>query len=94
LTSTEGCSGVLRRPNQTRTTSVYFACFHSEPKQLRGCSGQYATVEKAILRNEWPYDNGDDPSYKRNPAPGHQYRQIVAVELDQFQVRIFILSGI
>ena len=27
--------------------------------------------------------------YKRNPLPGHEYRQIVIVELDQFQVRIF-----
>ena len=27
--------------------------------------------------------------YKKNPEPGHQYRQIAVVELDQFQVRIF-----
>ena len=27
--------------------------------------------------------------YKDNPQPGHEYRQIVVVELEQFQVRVF-----
>jgi hypothetical protein len=27
--------------------------------------------------------------YKNNPQPGHRYRQIVAMEEGQFQVRIF-----
>jgi hypothetical protein len=26
--------------------------------------------------------------YKNNPKPGHRYRQIVVVEMDQFEVRI------
>jgi hypothetical protein len=26
--------------------------------------------------------------YKRNPKPGHRYRQIIVVELEQFQVRV------
>jgi hypothetical protein len=44
-------------------TSIYFACFHSDkPKRLSG-SGSFLTVETAISRGEWPYDNGDDPSF-------------------------------
>lgn len=43
-------------------TSIYFAPYHSDPcKYLKGSTGQFATVEKAIA--SWPYDNGDDPSF-------------------------------
>lgn len=44
-------------------TSVYLACFHSEPGHMKGSAGQCAMVEAAIERGEWPYDNGDDPSF-------------------------------
>jgi hypothetical protein len=45
-------------------TDIYVACFHSQPGQdLRGASGQFEIVEKAIQNGEWPYDNGDDPSF-------------------------------
>lgn len=27
--------------------------------------------------------------YKKNPQPGHEYRQVAVVEIEQFQVRIF-----
>jgi hypothetical protein len=30
---------------------------------LNGRTGQFAVVEKAIAAGEWPYDNGDDPSF-------------------------------
>lgn len=44
--------------------SIYLAPYHSQPhSDLRGCSGQFAAVEKAIVPNGWPYDNGDDPSF-------------------------------
>ena len=46
------------------TTSIYLVCFHSgKPKDLTGSSGQYCKVDSAILQDEWPYDNGDDPSF-------------------------------
>jgi hypothetical protein len=46
------------------TTSIYLVCFHSgKPKDLTGSSGQYCNVDSAILKDEWPYDNGDDPSF-------------------------------
>jgi hypothetical protein len=31
---------------------------------------------------------GNRVLYKMNPEPGHRYRQIVVVELEQFQVRV------
>jgi hypothetical protein len=30
---------------------------------VKTCSGQFAVVERAITAGEWPYDNGDDPSF-------------------------------
>ena len=45
-------------------TAVYLVCFHSqEPESLVGCERQFLTVECAIKNQEWPYDNGDDPSF-------------------------------
>jgi len=50
--------------NSKRRTSVYLVPYHSEPGlHLEGGTGQFATVEKAIVAGEWPYDNGDDPSF-------------------------------
>ncbi|MGC1187787.1 MAG: hypothetical protein WA871_10375 [Candidatus Acidiferrales bacterium] len=47
-----------------QTTAIYLVCYHSEPGlHLDGSSGQFAIVENAILAGEWPYDNGDDPSF-------------------------------
>src|SRR5581483_156914 len=46
-----------------RNTSVYLACFRSQPGHLVGSSSHCAVVETAISRGEWPYDNGDDPSF-------------------------------
>jgi len=49
---------------QTPLTPIYLVCFHSvTPETLSGASGQYLTVETAIRDGEWPYDNGDDPSF-------------------------------
>lgn len=45
-------------------TAIYLVCFHSEkPKSLDGSERQYRKVETAICHDEWPYDNGDDPSF-------------------------------
>jgi hypothetical protein len=55
-----------------RMTAVYLVPYHSEPGlHLDGCAGQFATVENAIVAGEWPYDNGDDPSFyvARNGGP-------------------------
>ncbi len=45
-------------------SAVYIVAYHSEcNRALRGSSGQFSIVEQAIARGEWPYDNGDDPSF-------------------------------
>ena len=45
-------------------TSIYLAPYHSQPGlHSNGSAGQFAVVEKAIHAREWPYDNGDDPSF-------------------------------
>jgi hypothetical protein len=45
-------------------TAIYLVCFHSqEPETLDRCDRQFLTVERAIQNHEWPYDNGDDPSF-------------------------------
>lgn len=50
--------------NSQRFVNIYVACFHSYPGlHLKGSSGQFEVVESAIQNNEWPYDNGDDPSF-------------------------------
>ena len=46
------------------TTPTYLVCYHSvTPETLRGSDRQYLIVERAIRDAEWPYDNGDDPSF-------------------------------
>ena len=47
------------------TTDVYLLPYHSFPPTscLAAASGHFASVEKAIAAKEWPYDNGDDPSF-------------------------------
>ena len=55
---------VLFMQAREKPTAIYLVCFHSEPRDsLNGCKGQYLAVETAILNAEWPYDNGDDPSF-------------------------------
>jgi hypothetical protein len=45
-------------------TAIYLVCFHSEkPKSFDGAKGQFLKVETSISKGEWPYDNGDDPSF-------------------------------
>ncbi|MGB8259025.1 MAG: hypothetical protein WCE75_01680 [Terracidiphilus sp.] len=47
-----------------KRTAIYLVCFHSErPTSLDGTKGQFRKVETAIDNDEWPYDNGDDPSF-------------------------------
>ena len=49
---------------ERQETAIYICAFHSRPGQdLNGATGQFARVEKAIIDGEWPYDNGDDPSF-------------------------------
>ena len=54
----------MRREQQPAETNIFLIPYHSEPGQdLSGASGQFETVETAILAEEFPYDNGDDPSF-------------------------------
>lgn len=49
---------------QANMTAVYLVAFHSvQHESLDGASGQYRVVEQTIRNGEWPYDNGDDPSF-------------------------------
>jgi hypothetical protein len=48
----------------TDKTAIYPVCFHSQgADSLVGCERQFLVVERAIQNHEWPYDNGDDPSF-------------------------------
>jgi hypothetical protein len=44
---------------------VYLVPYHSFPptSRIAAASGRFACVERAIAAGEWPYDNGDDPSF-------------------------------
>jgi len=43
---------------------IYLVCFHSaKTENVSRKAGQYLAVENAIRDGEWPYDNGDDPSF-------------------------------
>jgi hypothetical protein len=45
-------------------TQICLAWYHSAKSEtLRGSDRQYRIVETAIRDAEWPYDNGDDPSF-------------------------------
>jgi hypothetical protein len=76
-------------------TDIYVACFHSQPGQdLRGASGQFELVEKAIQNGEWPYDNGDDPSFfqarRRNLLTWGVCRQNVRNAIRKNDIVVFI----
>ena len=47
------------------TTEIYLIPYHSyQPdSRINAAFGRFACVEKAIAAGEWPYDNGDDPSF-------------------------------
>ena len=78
------------------TVNVFVACFHSQPgRSLKGCSGQYETVEKAIQDGLWPYDNGDDPSFfvarnHKGPLTWGVCRQNVRTKLKDDDIVVFI----
>lgn len=44
---------------------VYFAPFHAMSEDLSPspCGSTIAAFNKAVSRQDWPYDNGDDPSF-------------------------------
>ena len=44
---------------------VYFAPFHatSDESSVSACGTTIATFRKAVELQDWPYDNGDDPSF-------------------------------
>ena len=76
-------------------TDIYVACFHSQPGQdLRGASGQFEIVEEAIQSGEWPYDNGDDPSFyqarRRHPLTWGVCRQNVRNAVKKDDIVVFI----
>lgn len=47
------------------TTKVYFAPFHatSDDPSIGPCGSTIAAFKKAVKDQDWPYDNGDDPSF-------------------------------
>lgn len=45
-------------------TAIYLLCFHSQKAvSFNESKRQFLVVERAISDGEWPYDNGDDPSF-------------------------------
>ena len=44
---------------------IYFAPFHSAMggSAMSACGSTIAAFKKAVKRQDWPYDNGDDPSF-------------------------------
>jgi len=54
----------ILRKRFVQKTSIYFSPYHSTPgAYLNGSTGRFRTVEQATSAGEWPYDNGDDPSF-------------------------------
>lgn len=48
-----------------RETRIYFAPFHatSDDSSATSCGSRFAAFKKAVQLKDWPYDNGDDPSF-------------------------------
>ncbi len=45
-------------------TNIFLLPYHSEPDQdIADARGRFEIVERAIIAGEFPYDNGDDPSF-------------------------------
>ncbi len=75
-------------------TAVYLVCFHSEKRDdFSGCTAQYFAVEKAIRNGEWPYDNGDDPSFyvarRGGPLTWGVCRQDVRTSISRGSIVVF-----
>jgi hypothetical protein len=75
-------------------TSIYLVCFHSEqPESFEGSTGQFLDVEQGISTGEWPYDNGDDPSFyvarKGGPLTWGVCRQEVRNSICKSSVVVF-----
>ena len=75
-------------------TSIYLVPYHSQPKlHLKESSGQFSVVEEAIAAREWPYDNGDDPSFyvaRRNgPLTWGVCRQDVRNSIEAGSIVVF-----
>jgi hypothetical protein len=74
--------------------SIYFQSYHSQPRlHLRGATGQFEIVERAIADGEWPYDNGDDPSFyvarKGGPLTWGVCRQDVRNSIGRGDIAVF-----
>lgn len=56
---------IKHRVKLMEATDIYLVPYHSyEPDhRFSLASGRFAEVERAIAAREWPYDNGDDPSF-------------------------------
>jgi hypothetical protein len=56
------------------STRIYFAPFHatSGGSSKSPCGSTIATFKVAVSRQEWPYDNGDDPSFYATRTSGGQ----------------------
>ncbi|MGH9773865.1 MAG: hypothetical protein ACRD50_02840 [Candidatus Acidiferrales bacterium] len=52
----------MKRVHQTR---IYLAPFHATTGESSSspCSSTIAAFKSAVSREDWPYDNGDDPSF-------------------------------
>jgi hypothetical protein len=50
---------------QGHNTRIYFAPFHaiSGPSSSAPCGSTIAHFKKSVKVQDWPYDNGDDPSF-------------------------------
>ncbi len=79
---------------ESLVTAIYLVPYHSEPGlHLDGSKGQFAVVEKAIVAREWPYDNGDDPSFyvvrKGGPLTWGVCRQDVRNGIERGSIVVF-----
>ncbi len=47
------------------TIRIYFAAFHatSDDSSMSPCGSTIDAFKRAVKRQNWPYDNGDDPSF-------------------------------
>jgi hypothetical protein len=57
-------SGVVEGPS-LRETRIYFAPFHAAigDSSVSPCGSTMEVFRRAVSRQDWPYDGGDDPSF-------------------------------
>jgi hypothetical protein len=79
------------------STDVYLVPYHSyyPDRRVYAASGRFASVEKAIASGEWPYDNGDDPSFfaarhDRGLLTWGVCRQDVRVKIREGSICVFV----